>query len=341
MAGRKRWIGGLRRRSPRRVGGRDRDGLPWLSVDYYHQPGLTLNPGFLQLGAGMGVCRQTMFDDAVLEVHDDGVRAAASFTDANGRRIDVRIDDRDGRRKTGSFLAPVSDAIAKPTSMLLVWLPRFDLVHTGGTAHARIDGLDLNIAAIPGERLWRRRLVKYGAPVETLQLFPSAADDDGAGGVGENAVEPRLSFDPLLPDLNTLSEGEQRQGSWSVATVASRLTGGTWFAHAPQAASTSAWTSPSAGNPGRYRCSCGSSPPSSRCSGAGHRPTGGAQPSTPTAPTPPPGPVPALPAPILIARRPAPRTSGAALTRTVEPLMGGTCQCANQVVFKADALSLP
>jgi hypothetical protein len=201
-------------------------------VDYYHQPGLALDPGIFQLGAGVGVCRQTMFDDARLEIHDDGVRAEASFTDADGRRIEVRIDDRDGRRrKTGSFLAPVSDAITEPTSMLLVWVPRFDLVHSGGTAQARVDGVDLNIGAIPGERLWRRRLIKYGTPVETLELFPSASDDDGAAGAGESAVEPRLSFDPLLPDLNALSEGERREGSWSVATVESRLTGGTWFAH--------------------------------------------------------------------------------------------------------------
>ena len=201
-------------------------------VDYHYEPGLILNPGIFQLGAGVGVCRQTMFDNALLEIHDDGVRAEASFTDANGRRIEVHIDDRDGRRrKTGSFLAPVSDAITEPTSMLLVWILRFDLVHTGGTARARIDGVELNIGALPGERLWRRRLIKYGAPVETLELFPSAADDDGTGGVGESAVEPRLSFDPLLPDPNALVEGERREGSWSVATVRSRLTGGTWFAH--------------------------------------------------------------------------------------------------------------
>ena len=105
-------------------------------VDYYRQRGLRLDPGDYQIGAGTGVWIETDFADALLEVSDDGVHAAALFTDADGRRIEVRVDDRDGRRRRrGGLLAPVSAAIEKPTSLFLVWLPAFDLVRTGGRSN--------------------------------------------------------------------------------------------------------------------------------------------------------------------------------------------------------------
>jgi hypothetical protein len=86
---------------------------------YYPQHGLRLDPAYYQIGAGTGVWVETDFADARLEVFDDGMHAAALFTDAAGRRIEVRVDDRDGRRRRrGGLLAPVSAAIEKPTSLI-------------------------------------------------------------------------------------------------------------------------------------------------------------------------------------------------------------------------------
>ena len=67
--------------------------------DYYAQRGLRLDPADYQIGAGTGAWVETDIADAVLEVFDDGVHAAALFTDVDGRRIEMRIDDRDGRRR--------------------------------------------------------------------------------------------------------------------------------------------------------------------------------------------------------------------------------------------------
>jgi hypothetical protein len=97
------------------------------------QRGLRLDPVDYQIGAGTGLLVETDFADARLEVSDDGAHAAALFTDADGRRIEVRVDDRDGRRRRrGGLLAAVGAAIAKPTSLSLVWRPRVRSVRTGG-----------------------------------------------------------------------------------------------------------------------------------------------------------------------------------------------------------------
>ena len=93
-------------------------------VDCYRQWGLRLDPADFQIGAGTGVWAETDFTDTWLEIRDDGVHAAAVFTDADGRRVEVRVDDRDGQlRRRGGLLAPVSAAIEKPTSLFLVCCP--------------------------------------------------------------------------------------------------------------------------------------------------------------------------------------------------------------------------
>ena len=218
-------------------------------VDYYRQRGLRLDPADFQIGAGTGVWAETDFTDAWLEIRDDGVDAAAVFTDADCRRVEVRVDDRDGQsRRRGGLLAPVSAAIEKPTSLFLVWLPEFDLVRTGGREPVlRIDDSDLTVGQLPGARWHRRRLIKYAAPVVTIELLPDSREalkvDDPAHqssqcsvhhGVAESATPDghtvRVEFDPPFPDLSALTDGVPQAGQWSVSADGGRLTGGRWFA---------------------------------------------------------------------------------------------------------------
>ena len=148
-------------------------------VDYYAQRGLRLDPVGYQIGAGTGVWTETDITDALLEISGDGVHAAALFTDVNGRRIEVRIDDRDGRRRRrGALLAPVSAAIESPSSLFLVWLPAFDLVRTGGHPPVlRIGDTGLRVGKLPGQGLHRRRLIKYATPVVSIQVLPGPRSD--------------------------------------------------------------------------------------------------------------------------------------------------------------------
>src|SRR5690606_8903906 len=102
-------------------------------VDYYVDPGLDLDRSTYQIGGGTGRWVETRFDVARLEVRDRGVVADVGFTDADGSRVPLAGDDRGRRRRRpADLLAPVSSAIDQPTSLLLVYLPGFDLVRRQG-----------------------------------------------------------------------------------------------------------------------------------------------------------------------------------------------------------------
>jgi hypothetical protein len=219
-------------------------------VDYYLQRGLHVDRGGYEIGGGTGGWSEIDFDVARLEVGDDGVGAEVRFTDVDGRLIEIRVDDRDGRPRTpAGLLAPVSAAIERPTSLMLVWMPRFDLVRVAGTPPViRIDGTDASTGRLPGRGLHRRHLLKYAAPLVTVEVnrardgvlsTPAAAGQqvrpDPDGGVRELTAEQaghraRLAFDPAVPDLAGLAEGATSSGRWHVEVAGVRLTGGSWSA---------------------------------------------------------------------------------------------------------------
>src|SRR5215210_2333534 len=124
-------------------------------VDYYLERGLRLDPSGYEIGGGTGSWTETGFLVARLEIADDGVDAEVRFTDVDGRSIDVRVDDRDGRRRRrAQLLAPVSAGIDRPKALLLVWLSGFDLVHVTSTRPTiRIGGRDVSTGRLPGARL--------------------------------------------------------------------------------------------------------------------------------------------------------------------------------------------
>ncbi len=216
-------------------------------VDYYLQAGLHVDRGGYEIGGGIGSWTEIDFDAARLVVTPDGVHAEAAFTDRDGRSVEVRVDDRDGRRRRpGGLLAPVSATIERPVSLLLVWMPRFDLLRTTGARPViRIDGSDVETGRLPGVRLHRRHLVKYASPVVTIELnrapdgappveaSGSQVELDRAGAVREVSAQfaghrSRLRFDPAVPDLARLADGSTSTGRWHVEVDRTRLTGGTW-----------------------------------------------------------------------------------------------------------------
>ena len=217
-------------------------------VDYYLQRGLRVDRAGYEIGGGTGAWTEVDFDVARLEVCDDGVNAEVAFTDVDGRLVEVRVDDRDGRpRRPGGLLAPVSAAIERPTSLLLVWMPRFDLVRVAGTPPVvRIDGIDVATGRLPGRRLHRRHLIKYAASLVTVEVnrthegrLPATPEQqvrlDPAGGVRELVAEhaghrARLLLGPALPDLAGLTDGSGAAGRWHVDIDGVRLTGGNWSA---------------------------------------------------------------------------------------------------------------
>ncbi|WP_182111886.1 MULTISPECIES: hypothetical protein [unclassified Actinotalea] len=220
------------------------------TVDYYAQPGLRLDPRAYSLGGGTRSWSTTHFDVASLTVGQDGVSAHVRFTDVDGRVVEVDVDDRDGRaRRRGGLLAPVGAAITEPTSLLLVWMPAFDLVRRvpGRPPLVRIDGEAAAVGTLPGARLHRRHLIKYAAPLVTVEV--NRDDDVRSGPPGDEATEvapdggthavtavghgpdgdhsATVRFAPPFP-----APGGTSAGTWMADVDGTRLTGGTWSVRA-------------------------------------------------------------------------------------------------------------
>jgi hypothetical protein len=219
------------------------------AVDYYAQPGLRLDPARYHVGGGTGSWQEAVFDVARLEVADDGVDVEVRFHDADGRPVEIVLRDRDGhRRRRGGLLAPVGSGIDEPTSLFLVWMPAFDLLHaTGPRPVIRIDGQEVTTGRLPGARLHRRLLVKTAAPVVAVHVnlvrdgAPAPAveagrrelDPDGrltavAAGAGDH--EARLRLFPGMPAPSSLADDERCDGRWDVVVDGTVLCAGRWRA---------------------------------------------------------------------------------------------------------------
>lgn len=217
-------------------------------VDYYPEPGLRLDPEHYNVGGGTGTWTTTRFEVARLRVTDDGVDAEVRFADVDGRSIEIRVDDRDGRRRRrAALLAPVGSGIEHPTALMLVWMPGFDLVHATRTPPTiRIDGQDAAIGRLPGARLHRRHLVKYASPViavdvaraldgplvdDPTQQLDRSADGRVASVASESdGHRAHLVLDPALPEPTAMTDGAAHDGAWHVTVDGARITGGRWRA---------------------------------------------------------------------------------------------------------------
>jgi hypothetical protein len=220
-------------------------------VDYYVTPGLQLDRMSYAIGGGTGSWNETVFARHRLEVAADGVVADVGFVDVDGRPIEVRVDDRDGRtRRRGTLLAPVGSGIDDPKALMLVHLHGFDLVRRGEHDPViRIGGRRVSTGTLPGRRFHGHELIKYAAPLHTIMVNRATVGpvplvdregttavrvaDDGGGiaalVAGDGGHRVRLAFRPAVPDIATLRAGRTAHGAWRVfAGDVPPLTGGSW-----------------------------------------------------------------------------------------------------------------
>jgi hypothetical protein len=225
--------------------------------DIYRQPGLTLDPAIAQVGGELGKWLEAPIDPARFEISPDGVEVDVCFTDVAGRAIQVRIDDRDGRRRhRGTLLAPVGAVVEDPVSLPLFVMGDCDLVRRSGRVFdLRIDGHPVTTGRLPGGWLHRRRLVKYTAdptvvicnqahdgPVPTVDpRAPGEVElDPRSNGIAalrarNGGHRARLELAPALPDLVRLRPRMTVEGTWRLGIDDNpEVVGGFWTAHRRQ-----------------------------------------------------------------------------------------------------------
>lgn len=218
------------------------------TVDCYVHQDLCLDRAMYGIGGGVRSWSRMDLRGARLEVSSDGVVAEVAFLDVDGRQVLIDVDDRDGvSRKPAAMLAPVGAGVVRPTSLMLVWMPRFDLVRRvpGRDPVIRIDGQDVALGALPGARLHHRHLIKYAAPVWPIELCRDGDAPAVEGGQGHPCLSgdaravkaitaaadghaAHIVFTPAFPDLRSLDADQLRHGTWTVTVNDVDLTGGTW-----------------------------------------------------------------------------------------------------------------
>jgi hypothetical protein len=221
--------------------------------DIYRQPGLTLDPELAQVGGELGAWVAADIDPARFDISHDGVDVDVRFADLAGRVVQVRIDDRNGRRRhRGTLLAPVGSVIERPVSLPLFVMGGCDLVRRGGRVfQVRIDDHAITTGRLPGAWLHRRRLVKYTADPTVVVVNRAHDGPSGAastlalGGVevasgvpgitslraGSGEHTANLGLEPALPDLTSLASGVRVRGVWRLGVDDDpTVVGGTWTA---------------------------------------------------------------------------------------------------------------
>jgi hypothetical protein len=219
--------------------------------DVYRQPGVALDPAYVQIGGELGECRQASIEPARFDISRCGIDVDVRLSDLAGREIRVRIDDRDGRRRhPGTLLAPVGSTIEHP-----VWLPLFlmggcDLVRkTGQAFDLRIGGRRVTTGRLPGGWLHRRRLVKYTAAPTAVVLNPAGdgpvatVDPRTPGNVRFDGASNRIErlqartashcaglvLEPAFPDVARVRPGALATGAWRLdIDDHPAVVGGTW-----------------------------------------------------------------------------------------------------------------
>jgi len=212
-------------------------------VDFYREPGLALERAKFSIGRGVGRWRQATIRPAQLVIADDGVQVDVALRDAEGRRIEIRIDDRDGvPRRRSTLLAPVGSGVERPYSFFLVLMRGFDLLRTSGTdPHIVIGGQERHVASFPGPAwLHRRRFGRYSAQPVIVELNPryegpmeatGPAEGISSLSAGEGVRSATLRFRPAFPSLSAMAVWQEAVGAWTL-DVADHpaLTGGSWRA---------------------------------------------------------------------------------------------------------------
>jgi len=224
-------------------------------VDVYWEPGVHVDPSTITIGAGIGDFEETIIEPAHFEVTERGVDVHFVFTDAQGREVELKIQEDTSNNSRMSLLAPVGTNIENPLRLFLVNMHEFDFVYRSGTEFfAKIGDRILNPKSFPIPRNNRRVLLtRYSAqpvigtfnpPISEPFVFnmelPGEIEIDGMKisvdqdskinkiSAGERVNKAEVEFIPSFPNLIDLKDGENENGRWKYRISGENMTGGSY-----------------------------------------------------------------------------------------------------------------
>lgn len=220
-------------------------------VDVYWQSGVRVDRQIF----GTGVCdyMETTIEPARLEIGEHSVDCEVAFTDAQGRRVMLRVSENVAGKRPFPLLAPVSSDIQNPLTLLLVYMPRFNFVSRAGIIEGWIGERALQPDSIPlllqGQRVWLARYACHPItlglinppmhePVQVAISALSSLETDRMRletdaqrrlihlSAGTHPQQVVLDFSPGLVSLSELPDGGTAVGGWSVSIAGDAITGG-------------------------------------------------------------------------------------------------------------------
>ena len=224
-------------------------------VDVYWQPGVKVDRSTFTVGAGIADFARTSIEPAHFEITAQGVYLNVAFTDAQGRKVELRVRENATGKNGFPMLAPVGADIKNPRQLFLVYMPCIDLVRrTGSLFEGRIGDRIFRPASLPillnWHRVWfvryvpnpiigtlnppmsRPVMVELPAP-GSIEVEGMTVVVDGNGSVtristGQEPCRVEIDFFPGFPNLLDITSGGSASGRWSIRIMGVPITGGSY-----------------------------------------------------------------------------------------------------------------
>lgn len=225
-------------------------------VDIYWQPGVLINRDTITIADGIGYFKETIIEPSRFNITDYGVDIDIVFTDAQGRKVELKVIENSKGIKRFPFLAPVGNDIKNPKRLFLANMLEFDFVRKNGTVFlAKIGDRTIHPESFPILRNFKKvLLIRYSAlpvigtlnpPMNKPLIFetkiPGKMEVDGMSinvnkdkKIMQVSAERKnqkieLDFPNGFPNLLEVSEGAKEKGRWFYKISGMLITGGEYI----------------------------------------------------------------------------------------------------------------
>jgi len=221
-------------------------------VDVYYEAGIIPDKNF-SIGTGIADSKMTHFDKNLFEITESGLQVQLIFTDAQGRKNELKVEEKSAGKHPVPLLAPVGGGIEKPKKLFFVYMNDFDFAYRKTTQiHCSLDGRILEPATLPllisGHRAY---LARYCSRLNIAALNPDGANPlcfDAVPGkttmqnetqihcntegivdqiqIGKDTNSAVLNFPGGFPNLLDLPENQCIRGYFDIFISSDKITGG-------------------------------------------------------------------------------------------------------------------